>query len=77
MSETSNENIQDAEKPVGNEETIEAAIELLGTKSIIIEVEMYSNGTQNINVKTPDKSTIADNLGLLHVAIHILLKDKF
>lgn len=100
MSETTNENLQEAKevpivglpvKPIDDDGARQAPEEapitdegspleepkVIGVKVIKIETTIYDNGQQNISVNTPDNSSIAENLGMLSIAKHILLKDKF
>lgn len=104
MSETTNENLQGAEKAQviqlqGNSETqtgytemtpteesisptgeeLVSVIEpkLIGTKIITIKTDIYDNDQQNISINTPEGSSMAENLGMLDICRHILLKDKF
>lgn len=59
------------------EEAIPAEPKLIGTKVITIKTDIYDNGQQSISVNTPDGSSMAENLGMLDICRHILLKDKF
>lgn len=100
MNETTNENLQDAEKAkvveinsayAGTTETPTLEIhdgnqhelkdeftpKLIGTKIITIKTDIYDNDQQNINITTPDGSSMSENLGMLKIAEHILLKNKF
>lgn len=59
------------------EEAMSTEPKLIGTKVITIKTDIYDNDQQNINITTPDGSSMSENLGMLKIAEHILLKDKF